>query len=54
MKTELLKASRRLWSVDYISREINRANQRKWAAAIRRLGNKWLLAQPIVRKEPTA
>jgi hypothetical protein len=46
-----LKRVRRLYNVDYISRELNRANQRKWVAAVRMLGDKWLLAQSVERKE---
>ena len=50
MKTELLKTSRKLWSVDYMPREINRANQLKWAQAVQRLGERWLLAKQITKK----
>ena len=50
MKTELLKTSRKLWNVDYMPRDINRANQLKWAQAVCKLGNKWLLAQPVEKK----
>ena len=50
MKTDLLKTSRKLWNVDYMPREINRANQLKWAQAVAALGNKWLLAKNVLRK----
>jgi hypothetical protein len=50
MKTEILRHVRALWSSPYAPREINRANQRKWVAARRQLGDKWLLAQPVGRK----
>ena len=46
-----LKRVRRLYNVDYISRELNRSNQRKWVVAVRMLGDKWLLAQSVERKE---
>lgn len=46
-----LKRVRRLYNVDYIPRELNRSNQRKWVAAVRMLGDKWLLAQSVERKE---
>lgn len=49
MKIKLLKMSRRLWSVDYVPREVNRLNQLKWARAVHRLGDKWLLAQHVSR-----
>ena len=45
MNITQLKRVRRLFNVDYVPAEINRANQRKWVQAIRMLGNKWVLAQ---------
>lgn len=50
MNIEQLKRVRRLYNVDYIPREINRANQRKWVIAVRMLGDKWLLANNVERK----
>lgn len=50
MKTRLLRMTRRLWGVDYVAPEINRANQLKWARSVARLGDKWLLAQPVPKK----
>ena len=50
MKVEVLKHVRQLFSSQYAPKEINRANQRKWVAARRQLGDKWLLAQPVGRK----
>lgn len=47
MKTKMLVRARELFSVPYIPNEINRANQRKWIRSIRRLGDKWLLAQTL-------
>lgn len=44
MKTKLLSMSRRLWNAPNVPAEINRSNQRKWAKAVVRLGDKWLLA----------
>lgn len=41
---------RKLFNVDYMPREINRANQLKWVRAVRRLGNKWLIIKPVERK----
>lgn len=32
-------------------RRINRHNQRAWVRSVRLLGDKWLLAKPISRKE---
>jgi hypothetical protein len=51
MNTKMLTKARELFSVDYIPQEINRANQRKWIRSIRRLGDKWLLAKNIERKQ---
>lgn len=45
MKTKLLSMSRRLWNVPDVPQEVNRANQRKWAEAVIRLGDRWLLAK---------
>jgi hypothetical protein len=49
MKTNLLKRARELWNVDYISREINRANQLKWVRGLRIVGDKWLFAHHLER-----
>ena len=50
MKTDMLRLARRLYNVDYVPREINRANQRKWVRSVRLLGNRWLLAEYVSRK----
>jgi hypothetical protein len=50
MDTRMLKHVREMWSVAYVPRETNRANQRKWVRSIRTLGDKWLLAKHITRK----
>lgn len=34
-----------------VPRHINRANQRKWLQAVQQLGDKWLLAQPVERRQ---
>lgn len=51
MNTKMLKVARRLWNVPDCPREINRANARKWARSLRQLGDRWLLASPVQRKE---
>ncbi len=51
MNTRMLRHVRQMWNVDHVSQEINRANQRKWVRSVRRLGDKWLLAKHIERKE---
>jgi hypothetical protein len=50
MNTKMLKQVRELWNVDHVSRETNRANQRKWIQSIRMLGDKWLLAKPLEKR----
>ena len=51
MNTKMLRHVRQLWNVSYLPQEINRANQRKWIRSVRRLGDKWLLAKHVERKE---
>ena len=50
MKTNMLRRVRRLYNVDYIPRETNRANQLKWVRSVRQLGSRWLLAEYVSRK----
>lgn len=49
MNTHMLKHVRTLWNVDYVPREVNRANQLKWVRSVRALGDRWLLAQRVTR-----
>lgn len=51
MKTHMLTRARSLFNVDYMPPEVNRANQRKWVRSVRLLGDKWLLARHIKRKD---
>ena len=50
MNTKILKQAREMWNVADVSRETNRANQRKWVRSLRMLGDKWLIAKPMERK----
>jgi hypothetical protein len=50
-KTQLMRHAVKLWQVPHVPRAINRANARKWVAAVERLGDKWLLSKPVERKE---
>ena len=43
----LARRACRLYRGGYMPKEIRRANQRKWIAAVQMLGPKWLLATPI-------
>ena len=47
MNIEALKHVRQLWNVPYAPPHVNRANQLKWVRAVRRLGDKWLIAKPL-------
>lgn len=49
MDITYLRMARRLWNVDYISPEENRANQRKWIRSLRMLGKNWLLREKLGR-----
>ena len=50
-KMQLAKHALRLWNVPHVPREVNRSNARKWLRAVERLGDKWLLAQPVRRTQ---
>ena len=50
MRTKLLRMSRRLWASDGVPRALNRRNQLVWARSVARLGDRWLLAQYVVRR----
>ena len=49
MNTKMLTMARRLWNTG--NPRLDRRNQREWVRAVRRLGDKWLLAVPVARKE---
>ena len=49
MNTKYLKIARRLWTVDYIPVTQQRYNIRGWIQAVRRLGDKSLLAKNVER-----
>ncbi len=51
MKVRLLRLGRKLWSVEGVSRELNRRNMRHWVRSLRTLGDKWLLAKEVQRLE---
>jgi hypothetical protein len=49
MKTpeQLNERAKELWNSEHASEELNQANQRRWIEAVLKLGEKWLLAQPV-------
>ena len=51
MNTKLLKRARKLWSNPYAPTHTNRHNQLQWARSVHRLGDKWLLAKHVQRKD---
>ena len=51
MNTKMLKHVRTLFNTEGVEKRINRHNQRQWVRSIRHLGDKWLLATPVQRKE---
>lgn len=51
MNTKMLKHVRTLYNTKDVDIRINRHNQRQWVRSIRFLGDKWLLATPVQRKE---
>ena len=51
MNTKMLKHVRQLFNTQGIDQRINRHNQRQWVRSVRHLGDKWLLAIPVKRKE---
>ena len=51
MNTRLLKKVRKAWNNPDVPMELNRANMRKWVKSVRFLGENWLLAKPLGRKD---
>ncbi len=49
MKSELLNQARSLYNSEFVSEEVNRANQLKWVRAITYLGDRWILAKKVGR-----
>lgn len=48
MKTKMLIKARQLW--DTGNRALDRRNQREWIRAVRKLGDKWLLARHVEKR----
>jgi len=53
MNTKMLKHVRTLFNTDGVPAHTNRHNQRQWVKSIRHLGDKWLLAKHVQRKDNT-
>ncbi len=54
MNTTLLRRARRHFVHPMAPRNVQRHNIRQWARAVRLLGDKWLLAQPVERRHVAA
>lgn len=50
VNTTLLRRARRHFVHPMAPRNVQRHNIRQWARAVRMLGDKWLLSQPVERK----
>ena len=51
MNTKLLKHTRELFKSYDVPEHVRRDYRRKWVRSIRNLGDKWLFAKNITRKE---
>ena len=45
----LMRKAIRLFNSEYVSYEVNRANRVAWLCAVKRLGERWVLANPVKR-----
>ena len=48
---ELRRKARQLYNNKLVPTEVNQHNQRKWVRSVRMLGDRWLLAKYIDRKQ---
>ena len=51
MNTKLLKHSRELFKTYDVPEKVRREYRRKWIKSVRLLGDKWLLSQPVQRRD---
>jgi hypothetical protein len=47
---ELTKYALRLWSIEGVPKEVNRANARKWLQSVKNLGPRWLYAEDFTQR----
>ena len=50
-QTRLLRMAVRLWNNPMMPKSVNRHNQQAWLRSVNLLGDKWLLAKKIERKD---
>lgn len=48
---QLAKRAVKLFTSEYVGKSINRANQRHWISEMKTIGDRWLFAKPVQRKE---
>lgn len=53
MNTKLLKHTRELFKSYDVPEHVRRSYRRKWVRSVRLLGDNWLLAKHVQRKELT-
>ena len=51
MNTTALSMARRLFQIDGVPSHTQRHNIRGWVRSVRHLGDKWLLAKQVERKQ---
>lgn len=51
MNTAMLRRARAHFYIDGVPRRTARHNVRQWVRSLRLLGDKWLLAQPVERRQ---
>jgi len=49
--SQLIMRSQDLFNSEYVTSDVNSANQEKWVRAVQILGNRWLLAKTMKREE---
>lgn len=51
MNISALRRVRKLFNSPHVPAHVNRHNQRQWVRSVRQLGDRWLLAKPVERRE---
>lgn len=48
---QLLRRAKALFNSPYVTASTNRHNRKQWVKSVLYLGDKWLLATPVMRKD---
>lgn len=51
--SKLIMRSQELFDSEYVTSDINHANQEKWVRAVQILGNRWLIAKTMKKEDCT-